>query len=461
MAKREQPKIMTKKHLARVERERRQNRWIVIVASLVLLAVVGLIVYGILDQTVLQKQKPVIKVGEDVVTVSDFQKQVSYTRAQKIQEYNFYTQFAQYYGTDQFQSTLDSLKSALDSPTTIGNEVLTSMTEDLLIRQEAAKLGLTVTSAEIDERMRKMYEYYPDGTPTPSRTPTAITTPTYNATQLIWQATRVAPTATETATPEITATIDLTPTVTLGPSATFTATIEATATIEPSPTATEIPATPTSSEPTATATPEPTNTPYTLEGYMQALSKYLENYSSFGFTQDDYRKTVETLILREKLADYLAKDATRESTQVWARHILVGTVKEADDILARIKAGEDFCDLAAEYSIDTSNKDNCGDLGWFGKNQMVSEFEDAAFALSVGEISEPVTTTYGFHIIQLLGKQTIPMTDSEWSAEKETILTNWLTKQKSEHTDIETFDIWMDIVPSEPTIADFGQDTKE
>lgn len=61
MAKREQPKILTKKHLARVERERRQNRWIVISASIILLSVVGLVGYGVLDQTVLQKNKPVIK----------------------------------------------------------------------------------------------------------------------------------------------------------------------------------------------------------------------------------------------------------------------------------------------------------------------------------------------------------------------------------------------------------------
>ncbi len=90
MAKREQPKVITKKHLARVERERRQNRWIVIVSSIVLFVVVGLIGYGVLDQTVLQLNKPVIKVGEDVVTVREFQKQVSYTRAQKIREYKFY-----------------------------------------------------------------------------------------------------------------------------------------------------------------------------------------------------------------------------------------------------------------------------------------------------------------------------------------------------------------------------------
>jgi peptidyl-prolyl cis-trans isomerase D len=460
MAKQDKPKIITKKHLARVERERRQNRWIVISAAIVLLAVVALVGYGVLDQTVLQKNKPVIKVGEDVVTVKEFQKQVSLARAQKIMEYNFYYQFAQAYGAEQFQDTLTSLQSELDNPTSIGSEVLTNLTDDLLIRQEAARLGITVSAEEIDQKLREMYDYYPDGTPTPSLTPTSYSTPTYNPTQLFWEATPAEPTATETATPEFTATIDLTPSATLEPAATFTPTIEYTPTTEPSPTPTEIPATPTSSIPTATSTITPTITPYTLEGYMEMMANYLEPYKAFDYYQEDYRKTVESTLLREKLSEYLAGDTPHESEKVWARHILVGTMEDAEKVLARLEAGEDFYDLAAEFSIDTSNKDSGGDLGWFGKGQMVAAFEDATYALSIGEISEPVTTEFGFHVIQLLGRQTIPMSDNEWSAKLESFVTDFLEKQKSERTDIETFDIWQEVVPTEPTLATFGTTTE-
>jgi peptidyl-prolyl cis-trans isomerase D len=458
MANRDQPKVMTKKHLARVERERRQNRWIVLGSAVVLFAVVALIGYGVLDQTVLQMNKPVVKVGEDVITVREFQKQVSLARSQKIMEYRFYQQFSQYYGADQFADTMTQLETSLDSPTTIGSEVIQNLTEDLLIRQEAARVGITVSAEEIEQKMREMYGFYPEGTPTPSLTPTAYMTPTYNATQLFWQATRPAPTATETATPEFTATIDLTPTATLEPTATFTPTVESTPTLEPTATATAIPATPTSD---ATATPEPTITPYTLEGYMKSLSDYLEPYKAFDYTQDDYRKTVESILFREKLSEYLAGDAEHVKEEVWARHILVGTREEAQDIIARLKAGEDFFALAAEYSIDTSNKDKGGDLGWFGRGQMVSEFENAAFALSVGEYSEPVETTFGIHVIQLLGKQSVPMSDSDWSSQLETYITDFLTAQKNTREDIETFDVWQEVVPSEPTILDFGQTTEE
>jgi peptidyl-prolyl cis-trans isomerase D len=455
MANRDQPKILTKKHLARVERERRQNRWIVIVSSVVLFAVVALISYGVLDQTVLQYNKPVLKVGEDAISVREFQKQVSMARAQKILQYNYYTQLSQYFGADQFTQTLTDLQSALDSPTTIGYEVIGNLTDDLLIRQEAAKVGITVTSEEVDQRMREMFAYYPNGTPTPSQTPTTYSTPTYNPTQLWWEATREAPTATNTATPELTATPEFTATVDLTPMATFTPTIETTPTLEPSPTATEIPATPTSSLPTATSTPEPTNTPYTLEGYMESVSSYLKTYETYGYTQDDLRKSVESTLYKEKLSKYLAGDTKHETEQVWARHILVGTAAEAEIVLGRLKAGEDFYTLAAQFSLDTSNKDKGGDLGWFGKNQMVEPFEKAAFALSVGQISEPVQTDYGFHIIQLLGKHTIPMSDSEWSAQLDTILTDFLTAKKSERTDIQTFDVWQEVVPTEPVLGAF------
>jgi parvulin-like peptidyl-prolyl isomerase len=444
MAKREQPKILTKKHLARVEREQRQTRWIVFSASIVLLVVVGLVGYGILDQTVLQKNKPVIKVGEDVVTVKEFQKQVSFARAQKIMQYNLYYQLSQSFGADQFSQTLTQLQNELDSPQTIGNQVMDSLTDDLLIRQEAAKRGITVSADEIEKKMRELYKFYPDGTPTPSKTPTSFSTPTYNPTQLLWSATRPAPTATVTATPEMIATSDLTVTPTLEP------TVELTPTVEPSPTATEIPPTPTSSIPTATSTPKPTSTPFTLEGYKALLANNLESYKEFNYNEADYRKQIETEIYRQKLSEALVPNGEHEAEEVWARHILVPDEETALIVLEKLKGGEDFYDLAAKYSTDESNKNKGGDLGWFGKGQMVPEFETAAFALNAGEVSEPVSTTYGVHIIQLLGKRIKPLNDYEWSQYIETLLTDLLANQKTDRTDIERFDIWSKVVPTLP-----------
>jgi foldase protein PrsA len=91
--------------------------------------------------------------------------------------------------------------------------------------------------------------------------------------------------------------------------------------------------------------------------------------------------------------------------QVRARHILVADKPTADMIEAKLKAGGDFAALAKQYSTDTSTKDKGGELGFFGKGQMVPAFQDAAFALPVGQISQPVKSPFGWHIIQVEEKK--------------------------------------------------------
>ena len=89
-----------------------------------------------------------------------------------------------------------------------------------------------------------------------------------------------------------------------------------------------------------------------------------------------------------------------QTERVRARHILVGSEKEATDILGRLNKGEDFVALAKQYSLDGS-KDYGGDLGYFTAPEMVQEFSKAAFSLKSGEISQPVKTDFGWHIIKL------------------------------------------------------------
>ncbi len=92
------------------------------------------------------------------------------------------------------------------------------------------------------------------------------------------------------------------------------------------------------------------------------------------------------------------------TTEIRASHILVKTEKEAQDLYNEIKNGKDFAQAAQENSLCPSGQ-NGGDLGYFGKGMMVRPFEDAAFALeNIGEISQPVETQFGWHLIQLTGK---------------------------------------------------------
>jgi len=92
--------------------------------------------------------------------------------------------------------------------------------------------------------------------------------------------------------------------------------------------------------------------------------------------------------------------------QVHARHILLGSEKQAQEVLNALRKGKDFATLAAEFSRDDGTKSLGGDLNWFPRGIMVKAFEDAVFALKKpGDFSEPVKTPFGWHIIELIGKR--------------------------------------------------------
>ncbi|HEX5702073.1 MAG TPA: peptidylprolyl isomerase [Pyrinomonadaceae bacterium] len=148
--------------------------------------------------------------------------------------------------------------------------------------------------------------------------------------------------------------------------------------------------------------------------------------------------------------------------QVHARHILIATKSaempteqggldkpaaraKAEEVLKRVKAGENFENLAKEYSDDGS-KQNGGDLGWFGKGRMVPEFENAAFALQPGQTSEIVESQFGFHIIKNEGRRTgdPERASQEVAQEKEKKLIEEIVKRQSGHITIaENFAVQM------------------
>ncbi len=149
----------------------------------------------------------------------------------------------------------------------------------------------------------------------------------------------------------------------------------------------------------------------------EALEKEMENEAEFVELMASEKKqilkqyAVKKCLAQAAVTDEEVKahyDANMEDfkkpEQVKASHILVDTEEVAKAILADIRAGKSFAEAAAENSKCPS-KDRGGDLGFFGRGQMVPEFEMAAFEMKVGEISEPVGTQFGFHLIELTGKE--------------------------------------------------------
>ena len=150
-------------------------------------------------------------------------------------------------------------------------------------------------------------------------------------------------------------------------------------------------------------------------GGAEALEQAL---ASSGMSIDDLKEEMETYLKVEKIVgpdieitdEQMSaffeenKDSFEQPSQVEASHILVATQEEADDVKAKLDDGGDFAELAAEYSTDTANAESGGVLEAFGAGEMAPEFEEAAFSMEVDEISKPVKTDYGFHLIQVTGK---------------------------------------------------------
>jgi len=426
MAKTKAPKVVSKKHLARLERERRQTRAVIAVAATILLIILGLFTYAVLDQTVLRAYKPVVEVNGDVVRGREFQMRVRLQRQQIINTYLQNYVMAQYFGINENDPYLQNLRqdteNRLQDSRTLGQTVIDQLIESRLIRQYAAQNGITVSEAEVEKAIREAFQYYPDGTPTPAPTLTPVVFSTLSPTQL--------------------ALVSPTPTFTPGPTPTEAETATPTPTLAAPPT------------PTPTVTITPTSTPYTLEGFQAEYQKALDYYQPLGMDETAYRQVFfYDQLLRQKVYDQITQDVPHEQEMVWARHILVADKATAELVRNLLAVGQDFGQLAAEYSTDSGTKEKGGDLGWFPRGKMVAPFEEAAFSLAIGEISQPVESAFGWHIIQVLGHEVRPLTSEEYNQAREERFQAWLNEQRA-GAQIVIHDYWPDLVPSHPTLQE-------
>ena len=136
--------------------------------------------------------------------------------------------------------------------------------------------------------------------------------------------------------------------------------------------------------------------------------------AQYGYKSEaDLKKTMKLGMMQEKAALKGVKVTDKElkdyydtyKPEIKARHILVADEKTAKEVKSKLDSGAKFEDVAKKYSTDEGSKANGGDLGWFGTGKMDPDFEKAAYALKVNEISAPVKSQFGYHIIQLTDKK--------------------------------------------------------
>ncbi len=204
------------------------------------------------------------------------------------------------------------------------------------------------------------------------------------------------------------------------------------------------------------------------EAYDNTAAQFGDDFDQalvqYGLTKDGFKETLRVQLLSEKaLKDkaFTEKDIKKHYEQMKkelnGRHILVADEKTAKEVIAKIKGGAKFADVAKEYSTDTGSAEKGGELGWFSVGAMVDEFNDAAYALPLNTLSEPVQSSFGYHVIEITEKRDVKGVGS-FKDEEENIRTQMISKLVSTGEDQQ---VLKDIIAKMAKDADVKTSDKE
>ncbi len=486
------------RRISRREREAKQRRRLYIGIGAASALVVGILLFSTLNEYIFKPRAVVASVDGVDIRRRDYWKVRS---VDLINQINQYQQFAQLVDASQQQQYITLAQQASDDlddvwgSTSLDETTLNRMVEDQIYLQNMGELGLEVTDTDVDTYINTQFQPADAPLVSPTLTPTLIPQRAEWATQTI-EAEAQEVDGTFTLTPESTAIaspvedsdsasplgspVDATPADAGTPQISFVASpvdganaaaspvsddnvekvsVEGTPLSgspivldgEGTPVASPI-ASPVSPDETAeAATPNPDQALQTAEAGYEAYQDGV--FDRAHMSDSDYRRlVVRPAVAREKVRAALTADVGQTAEQVHAAHILVDTQDLADSIYAGLQEPiADFEQTAIDQSNDTSTAPNGGDLGWFTRGQMVDPFEQSAFSQTVGSISEPVQSEFGWHIIKVLEKDPDrALTDQQLEQYRENIVNDWLAAQR------ETMDISSDIEPTPtPGVSNF------
>ena len=161
----------------------------------------------------------------------------------------------------------------------------------------------------------------------------------------------------------------------------------------------------------------PNETEIDEEAYRQFLN-------TLGLSESEFRQMVAVEVLRERLEDYLKEQVPQSAEQVHVQAILVANETAAQAVKDRLDAGEDFASLAEEYEG--------GDLGWLPREIMSEEFDEVAFGIEMGNVSQPFSTAEGYYIIKVLEKEERALDEATRGRLEANAFNRWLEKQREE-----------------------------
>ncbi|MBO36255.1 MAG: hypothetical protein CL612_00275 [Anaerolineaceae bacterium] len=386
----QRPGELSRRRVSRSARDRKLRTWLLSATAGVAVMLFGLLGYGIVEKYWIIPQKTVATVGEHEISLELLQQHTRYRRSQMLNQYISYLDVLQYAGEQRNQ--VQDLLDQID--TELKNPVvLTRSIMDELVNMylilDESRTRNIVLTEDEIETAIKMFFGYDS-----------------SATDL---------------SSSIRETDDII-------SATQSANIQS-----------------------------PTATPYTMDAYRENYKNYMDEIEvDTGMSESTFRSLFASKLRTEKLRGVIGQEQDYpEEEQVHVKHILLSldNLDAASSILARALEGEDFDELAMQFSDDESNANIGGDLGWIARGQMVNSFEQVIFEAEKGVLAELVATQFGLHIVKIVERQVRSLPSSIVEQRRMLAFNEWLLGVRST-TNIDILDWWEPYAPTNPTLQD-------
>lgn len=430
---------------SRADREAALQRWVLrsVIGISIALAIILFVVF--VYSQFIAPSEVVARVFEQEITAAEFQQRYLLERALINNQLNNIVSYYQTLGltieeiNQQLLSDpqISAWQNELTIPDQLGIRVIRTLVEEALIQERALDMGLSIGEEEI-EAERAAYFNFSEATATPLATATFTATASATPTPILSPTPTEPPTETPippSATPTEMSLTEMSP---------DDATAEISSTAGPSNT------------PAPTQTPVPTLTSAERqENYESNVADFHDYLRGAGVRQITIDAWYETLAWRAILEEAMREDVS-ETPYVALRHILVNASDASlvDDILAALAAGESFTALANEHSIDPGSAGQGGFYDYAAVDPdittFVSEFAAAALSAEVGEIIGPVTTEFGQHIIQVVGRENRPTNEFQANAIQEGRFTRYLANlltQEESSGNVEISGGWVNHLP--------------